>query len=103
MAFHNRLLTEAGEPAATTWSPERRLESEVEENRWRPPAPDAVPGDTRLTLRPLWRPPVDVPLDLAREAHGGGDPRLLDALFGTVEGRPVEGRPPTASAHGERP
>ncbi|MFJ2512829.1 hypothetical protein ACIPEL_00330 [Streptomyces griseoviridis] len=72
MAFHTRPLTEAGEPAATTWSPERRLESEVEKNRWRPPGPDAVPGDTRLTLRPLWRPPVDVPLDLAREAHGGG-------------------------------
>jgi hypothetical protein len=39
-------------------------------------------GGARLTLRPLWRPPVDVPLAIAHEAHGGGDPRMLDALFG---------------------
>jgi hypothetical protein len=34
-----------------------------------------------LTLRPLWRPPVDLPLVTAHEAHGCGDPRMLDALF----------------------
>lgn len=76
-----------------------RLELEVEESRWQPPttriasAGGAVHGDTaaehaggaRLTLRPLWRPPVDIPLVTAHEAHGGGDPRMLDALFGPVD------------------
>ncbi|MFJ8106214.1 Gfo/Idh/MocA family protein [Streptomyces sp. NPDC096132] len=65
-----------------------RLELEVEENRWQPPrAPLAAPpGDTaggvRLTLRPLWKPPVDIPVTVEHEAHGGGDSRMLDALFG---------------------
>ncbi|MEV0981430.1 Gfo/Idh/MocA family oxidoreductase [Streptomyces sp. NPDC049915] len=77
-----------------------RLELEVEESRWQPPATTVAPGsgavhgDTaaphagsaRLTLRPLWRPPVEVPLNASHEAHGGGDPRMLDALFGTVDG-----------------
>ncbi|GAA3833510.1 hypothetical protein GCM10022403_078100 [Streptomyces coacervatus] len=76
-----------------------RLELEVEECLWAQPrtpvASDsgALHGDTaaqhaggaRLTLRPLWRPPVDIPLDAAHEAHGGGDPRMLDALFGPVD------------------
>ncbi|MGW2516967.1 Gfo/Idh/MocA family protein [Streptomyces sp. NPDC001617] len=78
-----------------------RLELEVEESRWQAPVTrvtsnsGALHGDTaaehaggaRLTLRPLWRPPVDIPLDAAHEAHGGGDPRMLDALFGPVDGR----------------
>ncbi|WP_405608543.1 Gfo/Idh/MocA family protein [Streptomyces sp. NBC_00076] len=82
-----------------------RLELEVEESRWQPPlsritsGSGAVHGDTaaenaggaRLTLRPLWRPPVDVPLVTAHEAHGGGDPRMLDALFGPVgPGQPAD-------------
>jgi predicted dehydrogenase len=76
-----------------------RLELEVEESRWQPPriritsGSGALHGDTaaehaggaRLTLRPLWRPPVDVRLETAHEAHGGGDPRMLDALFGAVD------------------
>ncbi|MFF7640589.1 Gfo/Idh/MocA family oxidoreductase [Streptomyces canus] len=76
-----------------------RLELEVEENRWQAPrtritsATGALHGDTaadhaggaRLTLRPLWQPPVEVPLVTAHEAHGGGDPRMLDALFGPVD------------------
>ncbi|MFG2796617.1 Gfo/Idh/MocA family oxidoreductase [Streptomyces pseudovenezuelae] len=76
-----------------------RLELEVEESRWQEPrtritsASGALHGDTaadhaggaRLTLRPLWQPPVDVPLVTAHEAHGGGDPRMLDALFGPVD------------------
>ncbi|MGC9540466.1 Gfo/Idh/MocA family protein [Streptomyces sp. UG1] len=75
-----------------------RLELEVEESRWQRPTTrigsdsGALHGDTaaehaggaRLTLRPLWRAPVDVPLVTAHEAHGGGDPRMLDALFGPV-------------------
>ncbi|MDH6622393.1 putative dehydrogenase [Streptomyces sp. LBL] len=76
-----------------------RLELEVEESRWQPPrttitsGSGALHGDTaaehaggaRLTHRPLWQPPVDVPLVTAHEAHGGGDPRMLDALFGPVD------------------
>lgn len=76
-----------------------RLELEVEESRWQPPrgritsGSGALHGDTaaeqaggaRLTLRPLWRPPVEVPLVTVHEAHGGGDPRMLDALFGPVD------------------
>jgi hypothetical protein len=76
-----------------------RLELEVEESRWQPPraritsGSGAVHGDTaaehaggaRLTLRPLWQPPADIPLVTAHEAHGGGDPRMLDALFGPVD------------------
>lgn len=71
----------------------------MEESRWQAPltritsASGALHGDTaadhaggaRLTLRPLWKPPVDVPLVTAHEAHGGGDPRMLDALFGPVD------------------
>ena len=38
----------------------------------------------------------EVPLDVAHEAHGGGDPRMLDALFGPVDpGEPAQG----AAAH----
>lgn len=76
-----------------------RLELEVEESRWQPPrtritsGSGALHGDTaaeraggvRLTLRPLWQPPQDIPLVTAHEAHGGGDPRMLDALFGPVD------------------
>ncbi len=76
-----------------------RLELEVEESRWQPPrtritsGSGALHGDTaaeqaggvRLTLRPLWQPPVDIPLVTAHEAHGGGDPRMLDALFGPAD------------------
>ncbi|NNN30085.1 Gfo/Idh/MocA family oxidoreductase [Streptomyces sp. S3(2020)] len=76
-----------------------RLELEVEESRWQRPSTrltsttGALHGDTaaehaggaRLVLRPLWEPPVEVPLVTAHEAHGGGDPRMLDALFGPVE------------------
>ncbi|QCD59982.1 Gfo/Idh/MocA family protein [Streptomyces hawaiiensis] len=75
-----------------------RLELEVEESRWQPPPTRLTPaagtvhgnraaehaGGVRLTLRPLWRPPVDVPLAVTHAAHGGGDPRMLDALFGPV-------------------
>lgn len=77
-----------------------RLELEVEESRWQRPSTritsrsGALHGDTaaehaggaRLTLRPLWQPPVDIPLVTAHEAHGGGDPRMLDALFGAGAG-----------------
>ncbi|MDT7842213.1 Gfo/Idh/MocA family protein [Streptomyces justiciae] len=90
-----------------------RLELEVEESRWQRPTTrvtsrsGALHGDTaaehaggaRLTLRPLWEPPVDVPLVTAHEAHGGGDPRMLDVLFGPVGGgAPAEGAASRATA-----
>ncbi|MDN0197817.1 Gfo/Idh/MocA family oxidoreductase [Streptomyces sp. S.PNR 29] len=88
-----------------------RLELEVEENRWQPPhtriasARGALHGDTvaehaggaRLTLRPLWQPPADVPLAVDHEAHGGGDPRMLDALFGPAD--PTRPTDTGAAAH----
>lgn len=65
-----------------------RLELEVTENSWAP-----APGDSRtpqsqvrLTVRPLWGPPAEVPLDLDHSPHGGGDRRMLDALFGVAQG-----------------
>ncbi|MET8076767.1 Gfo/Idh/MocA family oxidoreductase [Streptomyces sp. NPDC005303] len=91
-----------------------RLELEVEESRWQAPrtritsASGALHGDTaadhaggaRLTLRPLWRPPVEVPLVTAHEAHGGGDPRMLDALFGPVDpGSGIVSGDPGATTH----
>ncbi|MGW7720341.1 Gfo/Idh/MocA family protein [Streptomyces chartreusis] len=88
-----------------------RLELEVEESRWQRPttrigsAGGALHGDmaaehaggARLTLRPLWRTPLDIPLVTAHEAHGGGDPRMLDALFGPVDDARPAG--PGAVAH----
>ncbi|MGW6890217.1 Gfo/Idh/MocA family protein [Streptomyces chartreusis] len=88
-----------------------RLELEVEESRWQRPttrigsAGGALHGDmaaehaggARLTLRPLWRAPLDIPLVTAHEAHGGGDPRMLDALFGPVDDARPAG--PGAVAH----
>ncbi|MGW0582145.1 Gfo/Idh/MocA family protein [Streptomyces sp. NPDC002920] len=60
-----------------------RLELDVEESRWQPPDTPADTGSgVRLTLRPLWKPPVDLPVTVLREPHGGGDTRMLDALFG---------------------
>jgi predicted dehydrogenase len=87
-----------------------RLELEVEESRWQAPRTritstrGALHGDTvaehaggvRLTLRPLWQPPVDIPVAVAHDAHGGGDARMLDALFGGS--RP--GGHPTADGDG---
>lgn len=87
-----------------------RLELDVEESRWQSPrtrigsGSGALHGDTaaehaggaRLTLRPLWRPPVDIPLVTAHEAHGGGDPRMLDALFGPVGPATPAGSPTAA-------
>src|SRR5690606_25629506 len=37
---------------------------------------------TRLTLRPLWEAPREIPIVEGEGGHGGGDRRLLDDLFG---------------------
>ncbi|MDN3265933.1 Gfo/Idh/MocA family oxidoreductase, partial [Streptomyces sp. CSDS2] len=72
-----------------------RLELEVEESRWQPPAQAgagggaghgeraaAHAGGVRLTLRPLWQPPVDIPLHVDHEPNRAADPRKQDALYG---------------------
>ncbi len=94
-----------------------RLELEVEESNWQPPVTrvashtGAVHGDAaaehaggvRLTLRPLWRPPAEIDVETAHEAHGGGDPRMLDAIFGQVHaGDPVTGGEVAARTATER-
>jgi predicted dehydrogenase len=42
----------------------------------------AEEGWTRLLLRPLWEPPVEIPLPLERAGHGGADRRMLAVLLG---------------------
>ncbi|MFI1097956.1 Gfo/Idh/MocA family protein [Streptomyces sp. NPDC020917] len=73
-----------------------RLELEVEESLWQRPqakvtsARGAVHGDTemehaggaRIRVRPLWQPPYDVEIPaFDHTGHGGGDARMLRALF----------------------
>jgi len=72
-----------------------RLELEVEESTWTMPhqrvesARGAVHGDlaaptagrTRITVRPLWAPPVDHTVDHDHAGHGGADARVLAALL----------------------
>jgi predicted dehydrogenase len=74
-----------------------RLELEVEESAWQRPQSKltsekgAVHGDTaaenagsaRILLRPLWQPPREVEIpEFDHAGHGGGDARMLRALFG---------------------
>jgi predicted dehydrogenase len=78
-----------------------RLELEVEESAWQPPrtkltsAKGAVHGDTalenaggaRILVRPLWQPPHEVEIpEFDHAGHGGGDARMLRALFDGVRG-----------------
>ncbi|NGN62992.1 Gfo/Idh/MocA family oxidoreductase [Streptomyces sp. A7024] len=92
-----------------------RLELEVEESRWQPPrlrtssGKGAIHGDKamanaggpRILLRRLWQEPEEVPLpEYDHAGHGGGDERMLTALFGpaadaqrTEDG---DGKPATA-------
>ncbi|WP_427164819.1 hypothetical protein ACQF4J_05570 [Streptomyces sp. C1-1] len=73
---------------ATAWPPCARAASDSGALHGDTAAEHA--GGARLTARPLWKPPADIPLDADHEAHGGGDPRMLDALFGPVDaGRPA--------------
>jgi predicted dehydrogenase len=73
-----------------------RLELEVEESAWQRPrakltsARGAVHGDTaqensggaRILVRPLWKPPYEVEIPRFDHAgHGGGDARMMRALF----------------------
>ncbi|MFJ4336351.1 MULTISPECIES: Gfo/Idh/MocA family oxidoreductase [unclassified Streptomyces] len=77
-----------------------RLELEVEESRWQPArlrsvsGKGAIHGDKamanaggpRILVRPLWQEPYDVPLPGYDHAgHGGGDERMLRALYGPAD------------------
>ncbi len=81
-----------------------RLELEVAENTWRAgdsvaasptgalhgedPAPDS--GGARIVVRPLWAPPREVPIVVPAGGHGGGDERLMAALFAGGDGSACE-------------
>jgi predicted dehydrogenase len=88
-----------------------RLELEVEESLWQRPrakltsAKGAVHGDTalenaggaRILVRPLWQPPREVEIpEFDHTGHGGGDARMLRALFDGETGE--DGSAPTATA-----
>jgi predicted dehydrogenase len=73
-----------------------RLELEVAENRWQPPHQPvdstdgaihgeiamASAGGATIRLRRLWEPPADVPVVGDHGGHGGGDERMMTALYG---------------------
>lgn len=44
------------------------------------------PGGVKVTLQRLWEEPVDLPVEVDHAAHGGGDTRMLNVLFGPKEG-----------------
>jgi predicted dehydrogenase len=72
-----------------------RLELEVEESVWTQPQARvesgrgavhgdlaaATAGQTRITLRPLWTPPVDHTVEHDHAGHGGADARMLATLL----------------------
>ncbi|RED61806.1 Gfo/Idh/MocA family oxidoreductase [Cohnella lupini] len=39
--------------------------------------------DKRIVLFPMWEPPVEIELEEGEGGHGGGDPVLLNDIFGT--------------------
>ncbi|MEU5860879.1 Gfo/Idh/MocA family oxidoreductase [Nonomuraea sp. NPDC047529] len=68
-----------------------RLELEVVERAWTPPHAAIDPSAAskehaagaweRLTLRPHWEQPREVPIESGAGGHGGGDRLLLDDVF----------------------
>ncbi|MFZ3557662.1 Gfo/Idh/MocA family protein [Streptomyces sp. BH055] len=84
-----------------------RLELEVEENTWQPPASGGSaashggvvmdrPGRTSILLRPLWAPPREIPYEWSAGSHGGGDLRMLKELFGPLGDGSDDGAVPAA-------
>jgi hypothetical protein len=73
-----------------------RLELEVAESRWQPrqtqieSAGGAIHGElampnagrATITVQKLWEPPASVPVAANHGGHGGGDVRMLTALYG---------------------
>ena len=83
-----------------------RLELEVVESRWQPPVraeptAGAIHGEVAMAnagramirVRRLWEPPADVPVVVDHGGHGGGDERMLTALYGPADpgGEPESG------------
>ena len=66
-----------------------RLEVEIVESSYVSAAGkksmEGAARERRITLRPMFEPPRDVEIPVAEGGHGGGDPVLLNDLFG----RPV--------------
>lgn len=76
-----------------------RLELEVTESAWQPtpgraaPADGAIHGEAAMAnaggatirLRKHWQPPEDVPVAVGHGGHGGGDSRMLTALYGPAD------------------
>jgi predicted dehydrogenase len=77
-----------------------RLELEVVESAFRLPknkggsADGAVHGEKalpneghqKIILHPLWEAPQEVPYEIGKGGHGGGDDRMLDQIFGPRPG-----------------
>jgi hypothetical protein len=60
-----------------------RLELEVTESAWQPGRGGTTsPGGATIRLRRLWERPEEVPVAVGRGGHGGGDERMLTALYG---------------------
>ena len=73
-----------------------RLELEVIESRWQAPLGKvetaggtihgevemANAGGATISVRRIWEPPINVPVDTRQGGHGGGDERMLKALYG---------------------
>jgi predicted dehydrogenase len=76
-----------------------RLELEVVESQWQPrpdrmaPAAGAIHGEVAMAnaggatirVRRLWEPPADMFAAGGHGGHGGGDERMLTALYGPVD------------------
>ncbi|KAF9006034.1 NAD(P)-binding protein [Cyathus striatus] len=80
-----------------------RLELEVVESRYRLLSDmegmdglihgnQALPhaGEAKVTLHNLWQKPEELPIKYEHGAHGGGDIRMLSALFGPLPGEAAE-------------
>jgi len=65
-----------------------RLELEVTESAWQPgPGGAPSPGGATIALRKFWQPAQDVPVAVGHSGHGGGDERMLTALYGPADSR----------------
>jgi predicted dehydrogenase len=77
-----------------------RLELEVTESAWQPlrggvKSPGAIHGEMAMAnaggatirLRKLWERPSELPVAVGHGGHGGGDERMLTALYGLADSR----------------
>jgi predicted dehydrogenase len=77
-----------------------RLELEVTESAWQPRDEAAMGNDggATLRLRKLWQPPEEVPVAAGHRGHGGGDERMLTALYGPADSGDDPEQPPSETA-----